>query len=141
MKKTILLTILLLTFFTSCNKLIPRKSGTKIKKLEESKAPIPEFVEIEKYIRSSYNPMDIDEIRRETYIEQSPQLDITDKDMILKGKIRVGMYKEDIFASIGNPENKIQYPTDFGSKEEWIYPTQICSFENGVLKSIEKTVY
>lgn len=138
MKKSLVFLILVMFFSVSCSKLIPKKSGTRIKKIEENKTPVPEFVEIEKYIRSSYENIDIDEIRRETYIEQSPHLDITMKDLILKGKVVEGMYKEDVFASLGKPENKVQYATDFGIKEEWIYEESICHFENGVLKEVKK---
>lgn len=136
MKKSIIFLILIMFFSISCSKLIPKKSGTRIKKIEENKTPVPEFVDIEKYIRSSYENIDIDEVRRETYIEQSPHLDITMKNLILKGKVVEGMYKEDVFASLGKPENKIQYTTDFGIKEEWIYEENVCHFENGVLKGI-----
>lgn len=138
MKKLQILLILTIVFSISCSKLIPKKSGTRIKKIEENKTPVPEFTEIEKYIRSSYESMDIDEVRRETYIEQSPHLDITMKDLILKGKVVEGMYKEDVFASLGKPQNRVQYTTDFGIKEEWIYSENICYFENGVLKGISK---
>ena len=138
MKKSLIFLILIMLFSVSCSKLVPKKSGTRIKKIEENKTPVPEFTDIEKYIRSSYENIDIDEVRRETYIEQSPQLDVTMKDLILRGRVVEGMYKEDVFASLGKPENKVQYTTDFGIKEEWIYEKSICHFENGVLKAIEE---
>lgn len=136
MKKIMFLLILSVMFSVSCSKLMPRKTSTRIKKVEETKSPVPEFADIEKYIRNSYGTMDMDEIRRETYIAQSPHLDIKMKELILKGKVIVGMYKEDVLASLGKPRNKMQSATDFGLKEEWIYENQSCYFENGILKSI-----
>lgn len=143
MKKMKLLFLVFLLIFTSCNNLNKNKNTktnkTSIRKVNSKETPVPEFVEIEKYIRPTYNNMTSDEIRRETYIAENPHLDITLKSLILKGGLRVGMYKEEVFASVGQARNKIQYPTEFGIKEEWIYPEDILHLENGVLKNIEKT--
>lgn len=137
MKKLNILILIFLFAFTSCKSLTANKNKTKIKKINEKEVPVPEFSDIENNIRTSYKGMDSDEIRRETFIAESPHLDLTLKELIIKGKIRVGMYKEEVFASIGKPANKIQYTTDFGSKEEWLYIDNTYLFENGVLKNIE----
>lgn len=136
MKKNIYILLVVMFLFTSCESLLRKKGTTKIRKSEENNAPVPEFKKIESFVRTSYNPINIDEIRRETYVAESPHLDITIKDLILKGKVRIGMYKEDVYASLGQSENKIQYTTEFGLKEEWIYGKYIYHFENGVLKHI-----
>lgn len=136
MKKISALVLISFFVFVSCNNMTKSKRAT-IKKVNTKEAPIPEFVEIEKFIRPSYKNMDSDEIRRETYIAEANHLDLTSKNLILKGKVKVGMYKEDVFASLGNPQNKIRYSTEFGNKEEWIYASQILHMENGVLKNIE----
>lgn len=138
MKKINILALIILFIFVACTNSSNKKTGFKIKKINQKETPIPEFVDIEKYIRPSYQDIDSDEIRRETFIAESPYLDLTLKSLILKGKVRVGMYKEEVFASVGKPHNKIQYPTEFGLKEEWIYEEDILHFENGVLKNIEQ---
>lgn len=138
MKKTNILALVVLFIFVACTNSSNKKTGLKIKKTNQKETPVPEFVNIEKYIRPSYVDVDSDEIRRETFIAESPYLDLTLKNLILKGKVRVGMYKEEVFASVGKPHNKIQYSTEFGLKEEWIYAIDILHFENGVLKNIEQ---
>lgn len=136
MKKINILFFISFFVFVSCNNMTKSKRAT-IKKVNTKESPVPEFVEIEKFIRPSYKNMDSDEIRRENYIADANHLDLTLKNLILKGKVKVGMYKEDVFASLGNPQNKIKYATEFGNKEEWVYPNQILHLENGVLKNIE----
>lgn len=148
MKKTNIFALLIIFLFVSCtnnsvfkkisNSSLFKKDSLKVKKVTQKDTPVPEFNDIETYIRPSYSDMDNDEIRRETFIAESPYLDITTKNLILKGKVRVGMYKEEVFASVGKPQNKIQTPTDFGMKEEWMYQEDVLTFENGVLKSVDK---
>lgn len=137
MKKLNIITLLLLFLFVSCKNIPIKKTTPKVKKSNTKEAPVPEFLNIDKFIRPSYQLVNSDEIRRENFIAESPHLDLTLKALILKGNIRVGMYKEEVYASIGKSQNKIQYPTDFGLKEEWIYSDNICHFENGILKNIE----
>lgn len=138
MKKLNIVIISVLFIFVSCKTLPYKKNNTKVKKVKTAETPVPEFLDIEKYIRTSYKGMDSDEIRRETFIAESPYLDLTLKELIIKGKVRTGMYKEEVYASRGKAQNKIQYSTDFGMKEEWIYTEDVYHFENGVLKNIEK---
>ena len=140
MKKLFLFSLTIVFLFTSCSKFsIKKKSSSKrlqIKKINSEVKNAPVFEDIEKYIRTSYYPMDQDEIRRETFIRNSSYLDIYKKDLIQKGKIEIGMYKEEVFASIGTPLEKKQSLNDFGIKEEWKYNSYTCYFQNGILKSI-----
>lgn len=99
---------------------------------------VPKFDNIENYLKASYAQTSLDKIRRIEYINNSPDLDIVTKELILNGKIREGMYKEEILASIGAPDNRIKNITDFGMKEKWIYKNMILHLENGILKIIEK---
>ena len=99
--------------------------------------PIPKFENITDYIKPSYRKVSWDEVRRKEYLRESTHLDPKMREIILRGDVIVGMYKEDVLASIGGTDNKIKKITDFGIKEEWIYDDKILYFENGILKNIK----
>ena len=115
-----------------------RKTIVVREKQRESKSSVPKFEDIDLYLKESYNLLSWDNIRRESYVNESTYLDVRTKELILKGKIRVSMIKEDVQASLGTPDKKIKSVTDFGLREKWIYSDKICIFDNGVLTDIEE---
>lgn len=140
MKKFYLFLTIFISFsFISCSSLRRGKSEVIVKENEHgSKIPIPKLDNIDLYIRESYDKVTWDKVRREAYVNEAAHLDIRTKDLILDGQVRIGMYKEDVFASLGAPDKKIKKYTDFGIKEEWIYTNYIYIFENGILKEFNK---
>lgn len=117
----------------------PERKAIVVKQKEkESRTSVPKFEDIDLYLKESYNLLSWDNIRRETYVNESTYLDVRTKELILKGKIRVSMLKEDVQASLGTPDKKIKSVTDFGLREKWIYSDKICIFDNGVLTDIEE---
>lgn len=140
MNKKIVFLLITLMLFTSCSNI--RRIRRSIKDRKEENAvetqPVPVFEDIETYIKASYKNVSWHDIRRREYLRESPHLDPRTQDLIMHGELQVGMYKEDVVASIGGTDNKIKKQTDFGIKEEWIYEDKILYFENGVLKNIEE---
>lgn len=144
MKKLNFIFLILLLFSTiSCSSLIKRDSnearqsrrrGRIVKEREVgSRVPVPKFDDIDLYIRESYNRVSMDNIRRTAYVNNAHYLDIRTRQLILEGRIRLGMFKEEVTASLGSPDKKIKNITDFGIKEKWLYPKLFCIFENGIL--------
>lgn len=139
-KLSILIFILLSIANVACSNKEEKKEVVIKKKEEGSKIPVPVFDDIDLYLRDSYNKVSWDKIRRESYVNESTHLDVRTKELILEGKTRIGMYKEDVSASLGAPDKKIKSHTDFGIKEDWIYSKEIFIFENGILKDIKKII-
>jgi hypothetical protein len=141
MKKKLIFIFLISSLLISCTNI--RKATEKLtltnvqNETEVNPQPIPKFETITEHIKPSYRKVSWDEVRRKEYLRESTHLDPKMRDIILRGDIRVGMYKEDVLASIGGTDNKIKKITDFGIKEEWIYDDKILYFENGILKDIK----
>lgn len=117
----------------------PERKAVVVKEKErQTKISVPKFDDIDVYIKESYNLLSWDNIRRETYINEATYLDVRTKELILAGKVREGMLKEDVQASLGASSKKIKSITDFGIREKWIYKDKVCILDNGVLTSIEE---
>jgi|GEM_PF-4705694 len=151
MKKLHFILVVLLLFSNiACNNLIKRdkedvsrvkgrRSRVIVKEKESgSRIPVPKFDDIELYLRESYNDVSMDNVRRTAYVNESEYLDIRTKELILEGKVRLGMFKEDVSASLGAPDKKIKNITEFGVKEKWLYPLYFYIFENGILIEIKE---
>lgn len=153
MKKLHFVLVVLLLFSSiACNNLIKRDKEnirtergrgrrTRVivrEKESGSRIPVPKFTDIELYIRESYNNVSMDNVRRTAYVNESDHLDIRTKQLILEGKVRIGMFKEDVSASLGAPDKKIKNITEFGVKEKWLYPIYFYIFENGILIEIKE---
>lgn len=140
MNKKLIFLLLVILMFTSCSNVRRMKKSFESRREDNSvnTQPIPVFEDIESYIKASYKNVSWHEIRRREYIRESSHLDPRTQDLIMHGELQVGMYKEDVVASIGGTDNKIRKITDFGDKEEWIYEDRILYFENGILKDIKE---
>lgn len=60
--------------------------------------------------------------RRQSYIIQNPHLSPNIKTAILKGRVLIGMTKEEVVAAIGRPDQK-QDTSTWAAREHWIYHT------------------
>ena len=56
---------------------------------------------------------------------------------ILKGKIAIGMDREMVIASWGDPESKNRTVGSWGVHEQWVYGSTYLYFEDGILKSFQ----
>ena len=56
-------------------------------------------------------------------------------DLIKKGKIRLGMTKEQVRLSWGQPNDINRSVGPWGIHEQWVYGSQYLYFENGILTS------
>jgi len=81
--------------------------------------------------------------RRQQYIEQHHDIDEQTKEYILAGKAAIGMTKEQVLASIGQPRDVHKSVGPWGVHEQWIYGTGIyyrqlyLYFENGILTAFQ----
>jgi hypothetical protein len=76
---------------------------------------------------------------RESYVKEHPELDGKTKKAILAEKIIIGMSKEEVIASWGNPHDINKSVGSWGVHEQWVYgywsynvfiPTSYLYFEN-----------
>jgi hypothetical protein len=72
---------------------------------------------------------------RAAYVAKHPELPITYKKAITAGKIMIGMTKEQVIASWGNPNKINKSVGSWGVHEQWVYSSQYLYFENGKLTS------
>jgi hypothetical protein len=80
------------------------------------------------------------DFRRREFIKSHPNLSNRFKKAIREGTIVLGMSKDMVIASWGNPTDINRTVYTWGVKEQWIYGVDIGSrtyfyFENGILKS------
>ena len=81
--------------------------------------------------------------RRQWYVKRHPDIDQYIREAILEGSIVMGMNKDEVVASWGDPYDKNRTVGSWGVHEQWIYkphkylgaPVYYFYFENGVLKS------
>jgi len=76
-------------------------------------------------------------IRRSGYVNSHSNLSQDIKQCILEGSVRIGMTKEEVMASWGNPRDKQQHISAWGITEIWTtYDNNILTFFNNKLQSI-----
>ena len=73
--------------------------------------------------------------RRKDYVQKHPELKENIRQAILEGKVRLGMTKEQVIASWGEPYNKSTFGSVWGTTEQWTYGTclygcTILDFDN-----------
>lgn len=61
------------------------------------------------------------EVKLAEYLKQHPNTDSDLKQVIMEGKVRVGITKEQVLISWGVPDDIHRTVTGFGSSEQWIY--------------------
>jgi len=86
-----------------------------------------------KKIEEAKNELELKEAtenRRRKYVEEHPELSDFVKGVILKGSYAEGMTKEQIIASLGEPDSVNKGDI----YEQFIYGYQVIYFENGVCK-------
>lgn len=76
--------------------------------------------------------------KRQIYIDHNPDLSKEIRDCILKGSIRIGMTKEQVLLSWGQPSHRNTSVGSWGEHEQWnyrgVYGTYIY-FRNDILTS------
>ena len=83
-----------------------------------------------------------DMVRRKDYVYDHPDLKQRIKDLILNGKISLGMTTKEVEASWGPDHRTNRSVGSWGVHEQWIYLDRYyLYFENGVLTSWDKTDY
>lgn len=63
----------------------------------------------------------VDRQRREQYVDQNPLMSATTMQFILAGKVHIGMTKEQVKASWGDPSRITRSVTRYGETEQWVY--------------------
>ncbi len=80
------------------------------------------------------------QIRRETFVNNNPAISETFKSKILNGRVSIGMSKEMVIASLGEPIRINRTVTSNTTVEQWIYQGRMYLYiENGVLNSYQDT--
>lgn len=77
-------------------------------------------------------------LRRQQYVESNPELPAKTVEYILAGKIVIGMTKEQVEASWGQPRDVNRTVGSWGVHEQWIYGSYAgcyLYFEEGILTS------
>ena len=59
-------------------------------------------------------------------------------DLIAKKSIALGMTKDQVELSIGEPDNINTTSTTYGSTEQWVYGYDYVYFTNGVVDSVQQ---
>ena len=92
----------------------------------------------------SLEPNFISEKRRQWYVDNRNDLSVEMKEIVLSGKWRIGMTRNDLYASIGIPKDINRSVYTFGVHEQWFYNYDIrvprttdiyFYFEDGILTS------
>lgn len=60
-----------------------------------------------------------------------------DCEMIAKGKVHIGMTKEQAIAAWGNPGDINKTTSSFGVHEQWVYGSSYLYFEDGILTTVQ----
>lgn len=63
----------------------------------------------------------IDNARRQQFVDSHPNLPERTKQNILKGIIQIGMTREMVLAALGNPDNVQRSGDSSGVREIWVY--------------------
>jgi outer membrane protein assembly factor BamE (lipoprotein component of BamABCDE complex) len=82
------------------------------------------------------NPEEQNNLRRKNYIQTHPNLSIDFRNAILNAQILIGMNKQQVLASWGNPNNTKKTVDISGSQEKWLYLSPLrplSSLEAGAL--------
>jgi hypothetical protein len=81
--------------------------------------------------------LSIEEDRRREYIRNNYFRIGLFKDDILKGNVQIGMSREMVKATWGEPENINRTVGSWGVHEQWIYGNTYLYFENNILTSFQ----
>ena len=60
-----------------------------------------------------------------------------DCELIAKGKVHIGMTKEQAIAAWGNPGDINRTTSSFGVHEQWVYGSSYLYFEDGILTTVQ----
>ena len=70
--------------------------------------------------------------------ELTKKFGVSNANLILEGKVRIGMTKDMCKEAWGSPRDINRTISDFGTHEQWVYGSgQYLYFENGKLTSIQ----
>ncbi len=73
------------------------------------------------------------DLRRQKFVRDNPKLSRSRKNQILNGEIYIGMSREMVRASWGDPRDINRSVGSWGVHEQWVYYRTYVYFENGVL--------
>jgi hypothetical protein len=81
------------------------------------------------------------QLRRSSYVNSHPNLKKEAKDSILAGKFRLGMTREEVRASVGDPRSMDSSSSFLGTSEMWtygncMYGCTMLTFYNGKLSDV-----
>jgi hypothetical protein len=77
--------------------------------------------------------------RHDDYVNAHPELEQRMRDVILSGKIEIGMTAEQVQASWGDPPAGVNSTvTANGKFEQWVYGNHYLYFENGILTAFQE---
>lgn len=75
--------------------------------------------------------------RRQNFVKKNPNIKPLFRNDILKGSIRIGMTKDMVRASWGEPEDRNRSVGSWGVHEQWIYNNTYIYFENDIMTSFQ----
>ncbi len=90
---------------------------------------------------SPVNPTDETEQRRRQFLAQNPALPNIFKRAIEHGTFFIGMSREQVAASLGQPQEIIEHPGSPSKAEQWIYSFKEIAADNGDVSSGAQTIH
>jgi hypothetical protein len=94
--------------------------------------------ESHKYVvRNVYEPTKHPEFKKAAKIKRETGWDEDVCLLVSKGKIKLGMNKEQVVKSWGRPEDINRTTYAFGVHEQWVYEYNYVYFENGIVTTIQ----